>query len=135
MAFENVRAKGEGLKATSLKVGESLTGYVTAIDTYNYDGKDLVSIAMQLEDGKGIKLYPAGSINYDIKDGRLKVGFLTRITRLEDQKTKRGNKRTNFNVEQDRTMVYSELDAAGVTSDAATSVTSIKEKAAKLQVR
>lgn len=135
MAFKNVNSRSEGeiVKTTELKVGESLTGYVTAVNSYTYEGQQLHSLSMVKEDGTKITLRPSGNLRYMIADGKVKEGLLTRITRTADKKVK-GKNSTQFEVEQDSESTYNELDSAGITSDipAAKGTSSVAARAAKL---
>lgn len=91
---------GESLKATDLKVGESLEGTITAIDKH----KEYESYFLYLDNGGEItRLFTAGNLSYKVKDGKIVVGNTYRITRLEDTPSKKkGQKpRTTFEVQVD----------------------------------
>lgn len=100
MAFTTVTGGGaDFVKATDLKVGESLTGWVTGYHN-SAQYPDVNSLKMTLEDGKNIILNPAGNLKY-FKDDNRQLGVLYRFTRLEDYKTKRGVMSTKFEIEVD----------------------------------
>lgn len=99
MAFENVNKSSKFKKVTELKTGESLVGYVIGFEQ-NAMYKDKTNLIMQDENGERLVLSPAGNLQYMIKDGKIKAGLLTRITRVEDKKVK-GKTSTQVTVEQD----------------------------------
>jgi hypothetical protein len=110
MAFENVNNAGTIVKAREIKVGDSVTGYVTAI----VEGQFGPNVKLQMEDGSSVTLLSAGNIRYAISDGKIRVGLLTRFTRNADKLVK-GKTSTNFTIEQDATkrlQEVSELDVA-----------------------
>jgi hypothetical protein len=112
MAFKSVNSnkyEGEVVKAIDMEIGEPLTAYVTGIDSYEYDGKDFNNLLMQREDGSEFKLLTCGNLAYNVKDGKLKVGLLTQITKTAD---KGGQvKRTTFDVQQDAEKTIAVVDA------------------------
>jgi hypothetical protein len=100
MAFKDVGQNYDRKqKATEMKVGESLTGHVVSSSSREYDGEVRYSMIINVG-GERVLFFPAGNIKYLIKDGNIKAGLLTKITRLADGKTK-GKTSTKFSVQQD----------------------------------
>jgi hypothetical protein len=107
MAFQNVsnkssggKATGEPVKLTSMKQGDSITGFVLSfVDSLqNPDNKN---IFMRSEDGSStFYVYTAGNVKYLINDGKISEGLLTKITRIADKDVK-GKKSSQFEVLQD----------------------------------
>jgi hypothetical protein len=107
MGFESV-TDGKTFKPNKeLEVGESITGYVLGFR----EGKHGQNLLMQI-DGEPVTVFSAGNIRYAIRDGKIAVGALTRITRKEDEKVK-GMNSSKFSIEQDRsdTVDTSNFDA------------------------
>lgn len=98
MAFKDVNEGGKYSKLTDLKEGESLTGYVVgSSESTRIPGA--WNLLMNIENER-ISVSVAGNVKYMLKDGKIAVGPLTRITRQEDTKVK-GKVATRFKVEQD----------------------------------
>ena len=98
MAFKNVNEQTKFAKLTDLKVGESITGYLTGIsESSKIPGAFNLNIR---SDGEDVSYSVAGNVKYMIKDNKLSVGANTRITREDDVKIK-GKTATRFQVEQD----------------------------------
>lgn len=123
-----------------LAVGETITGHVTGFDeSTKYPGSFFIQ--MRLPTGENVSLGANGNLKYRHKDGDIVVGQLTTITRNADVLGKKSKKMAaNYYLGQDpenTIEVASELDEAGITSDVADAkpVSSIKERAAKLQVK
>jgi hypothetical protein len=149
MAFQdvnnNTKASGEGVKLTGLAIGDSVTGYVVTFRP-SLQNPDNMNIFMRDEDGPGtFYVYTAGNLKYLIKDGKIKEGLLTKITRIAD-KMVGGMKSSQFQVLQDpeqKVDVSEEASFAAITSSStdtsssaavkqATERASIKAQAAKL---
>jgi hypothetical protein len=133
MAFEKVRNSNTLVRAAAMEVGDQLTGYVTGFTKFQQEGEEpQVNMTMQLTEpftgevgsqknaktetlavGTIITLGSAGNIKYDITDGRVKQGLLTRITKTADKSGKKG---ARFDVEQDADMIIDEalLNAASI---------------------
>jgi hypothetical protein len=81
----------------NLKVGDQLAGFVLGFT----DGKHGQNISFRREDtGEEITVFGQGNLKYDIRDGRIKVGLYTVITRLDDEKVK-GMTSTKYKTQQD----------------------------------
>lgn len=121
MAFQDVGSAGAKFKKlTELKVGESITGYVTGTsESSRLPGA--VNLNMNIE-GEVYSVSVAGNVKYMIKDGKIANGLLTRITRQEDTKIK-GKTATKFKVEQDPTSVLAGFQATSTTTTPAKSMT------------
>lgn len=101
MAFQDVNNRNSAdrtQKATDLKVGESILGYVTDIRDGKIEGSK--NLFLKGKDGSSVLFFTAGNLKYMIKDNKIAVGSYTRITRLEDKSVK-GKKSSQFKVEQD----------------------------------
>lgn len=118
MGFENVRKNdGEKLpskKASEMKDGEELIGYAVRVD--EFEGKYGPSRSLILRDkdtNEDTRIYACGDLDYDLKDGRVKVGYLTKIKcKGKDQrKAKNGANYTitAFETAQDPEDVIEEL--------------------------
>lgn len=93
--------QGESLKATDLKIGESVIGTVTAIDeSKKYPNSFFIHFE---NEGEATRLFTAGNLSYKVKDGKISVGNTYKITRMDDTpSTKKGVKpRTTFSVQVD----------------------------------
>lgn len=105
MAFENVQgqkinATREAVALTKLATGGAVIGYVEGFMP-SKQNPDTQNIIMRTEDGAGrFVVWTAGNLKYMIRDGLVKPGILTRITRIAD-KMVRGKKSSQFTVEQD----------------------------------
>ena len=128
MAFIN-KTVSKTVKTTGLKVGEAITGYVTGFS--RNEELDTTNILMKDENGGDFIVFPSGNLRYVIKDNKLEVGQLTRITRTEDRMVK-GKKSSQFMVEQDpdSTLGDAVLNAA---SEPVPSVSDLKDKLASLK--
>lgn len=93
---------GESLKATDMEIGESIIGTLTNVqESKKFEG----TYFLHLVDDKGNKtrIFTAGNLTYKAKDGKLKPGYLVRITRDNDTPGTKGNKpRSTFTVEVDK---------------------------------
>lgn len=109
MGFENVDKKISFKKLSELSEGESLTGYLTAIqDSTKIEGaKNLV---MRVA-GEPMVVGASGNLKYLIKDNKLALNVNTRITREADVKIK-GKTSFRFKVEQDLSDVVMGSSAA-----------------------
>lgn len=97
MAFEEVNNSGGVNPGKDIEVGESLLGYVLGFR----QGKHGTNIIMRnKETGEDYTLYSSGNIKYAVRDGRVKQGLLTRITRKPNEKIK-GMDSSMFTIEQD----------------------------------
>lgn len=114
MAFEKT---GQAfLKSKDLKVGQSITGYVVGkhnggqfpeIDNLIMELKEGITANTKdgdkhFEPGQRLILNSAGSLKYFFKNGN-GLGYLYRITRMEDRPNKRKQIVSNFMVEVDKT--------------------------------
>ena len=129
MAFQDVSSSNKFKKLTELKEGESLTGYVVgASESTRLPGA--FNLLMNI-DGERFEVSAAGNVKYMIKDGKIKAGPLTRITRQADVKTK-GKVATRYKVEQDLENVLTGIE---VSSSVVTQApkTSMSDKLAALK--
>lgn len=106
MAFEEISKGGKGIAATKLAKGDSVTGYVMRIEERaGKFGPQTNLIMMDPESRDTFPVYTGGTLQYDAKEGRIKVGLLTRITAMgkEAKKSNSGNAYSicTFKVEQD----------------------------------
>ena len=129
MAFEDVNKKSSFTASSKIEIGGTVEGYVLGFKEGQYGP----IIQMQI-DGEAVDMGTSGNLKYMVKDKKIKLGLLTRITRLADEKVKASGKgpavtKTMFKVEQDPASAL-----AGVsTTEAASSVDSFKEKIAALK--
>ncbi len=103
---------GESMKATDLKIGESVIGKVTAIDKH----KEYESYFLYLDnEGEVTRIFTAGNLSYKVKDEKITVGNTYKITRLEDTppKKKGAKPRTTFDVVVDRDTMKKSLPSIG----------------------
>lgn len=127
MGFESVSKKVSFKKLTDLKVGEQLLGYVVNItDSTKIEGQKNLHMMI---DGQEVLVSPAGNVRYMLKDNKIAMGLLTRITRIADKMVV-GKKSTQFEVEQDRQSIYGESVAQSVVtkSTTASKIESLKVK-------
>lgn len=128
MAFKDISAANSVsryIKATEMEVGSSITGQIQAIrPSKNIEGQ--FTIYMTLDSGENVGFNPAGNIKYLLQDGKIKEGYLTRITRLNDKKVK-SKVSTQFRVEQD-TDAPSELSELVTTTVATARPTKAEAK-------
>jgi hypothetical protein len=108
VAFQDVNSNTKFKKLTELAVGESLTGYPVGI-TESTKIVGALNLLMNI-DGERISVSVAGNVKYMLKDNKINMGQLTRITRLEDSSVK-GKKSTKFKVEQDPESVLEGIQA------------------------
>jgi hypothetical protein len=130
MAFEEVSSAGvKYVRATAMKVGESITGHLVG---YHNSEKypEINSLKLQLladinigdveaVAGDLIVLNPAGKLKYFKDDGRL-VGVAYRLTREDDYESKRGQTVSGWKIEMDPENKI-DLGAAEVVADDAVS--------------
>jgi hypothetical protein len=99
-AWKNVdEFDGDSLKASEFKIGEAVIGTVEEIyESKNYPGTFFLSLTA--EDGTPTRIFTAGTLSYKCKDGKLKPGYIVKITRVADTPSKKkGFKpRTTFEV-------------------------------------
>ena len=118
MGFESVRSNKEDAlpykAASKMEKGEELVGYVIRID--EFEGKHGPQKSLILRDpdtSEDLRVYACGDLKYDINDGRVGVGYLTKITcgGKEDRKNKAGTTFTitKFEVAQDKENFLAEL--------------------------
>lgn len=94
-------------KATEMEIGQSITGYLVEINEREGENGTMHSLIFK-QDNKTLLFYPAGNIKYMIKDGKLKTGVLTRVTRIDNKTVGKGKfkkESSQFKVEQDSTDV------------------------------
>lgn len=107
MAFQSVNpaTTKDPVKLTSLKVGESVTGFpISFMESQRYPGT--YSILMQDQVGDKFYVNTAGNVKYIITDGKMPLGVLTQITRQEDRFSKKASKMgSHFDVAIDRTTI------------------------------
>lgn len=133
MAFKDVNEKTVGVKTSEMEVGSTLEGYVVGFPEGQYG----LNIRMQVGD-ETKTIFPSGSLKWVVKDRKLKLGSMTRITRLQDEKIK-GQKgmitATKFKVEQDHddTVAVDASEAQPSSSAAAAQQDNFKEKIASLK--
>lgn len=99
MAFKDVNEKSPGVKPAELDVGGFIEGYVVGFR----EGSFGTNIEMEIE-GEKKTVYSSGNLKWIVKDNKLKVGLLTRITRLSDEVIKGPKGKlsvSKFKVEQD----------------------------------
>jgi hypothetical protein len=129
MAFKEVSNTSSFKKATEMAIGEVLTGYVIGlVESEKYGGQNL--LMQDPETGHQYTFGVAGSLKYDIADGRLVVGPLTQITRITDGFSKKANKpMSKFKVLQDPEQTLggaNELDAALGTAETTSNVAAMR---------
>ena len=111
MALRSVNT-GNTKKATGLKVGETLKGWVIRFEESSQSKetrKDdpsaapVSNILMVGEDGEQFLFFTAGNIKYLINDGKIAEGLYTEITRVEDRLVGKKMKKMSsyFDVQQD----------------------------------
>lgn len=134
MAFQNVRnnapkATGDAVKLTQLNVGGAVTGFIVKL-VPSLQNPETSNILMKQEDGDGtFYVYTAGNIKYLITDGLIKVGLLTKITRIDD-KMVGGKKSSQFTVEQDPDSSLDEASFNDITPSSTVTAAEIKGTAA-----
>lgn len=117
MGFEQVSGPQQFKTAKSIEIGEHLNCYITGIVFgEKYQKWDLLCV----EPGsrKEFTLNTSGTLKYfakDISDKKPEatscVGFLCRITRLDDYKNKRSQIVSSFRVERDKDMPWFPVEA------------------------
>lgn len=131
MAFKDVNEKLECVKTSEMEVGSSVEGYVVGFQEGQYG----TNIRMQV-DGQVKLVFSSGSLKWAIKDNKIKLGLLTRITRLQDEK-KKGPKgtitTTKFKVEQDSDDSIAVDSFNTVVATTSTAADEMKAKVAALQ--
>lgn len=98
--FEDITGSGNKTLATArMAVGETFQGTLVEVEaSAKYpEKKNLV-----MEDGEGHRtvLFTSGSLNYAVQDGKFEVGRTYRITRIENKLTKKGQSRTQFQIQR-----------------------------------
>lgn len=126
MAFKNVNEFQKFAKFTDLAVGDSVTGYAMAV-TESSKIEGAMNLLMKVGE-ESISYSVAGNIKYVIRDGKLLLGALTRITRQEDTKVK-GKKATRFLIEQDAENMLAGFNA----TSAAPTTSSVQDKLKSLR--
>lgn len=103
MAFKNVNQRqstARAIQTSKMPVGEPITGYVVRIEQFTHEEKDYHNFVMRMKDsGEDVMIQTCGTLSYAVKDGKLRVGLLTQVTKTEDKNAK--NKRTQFEILQD----------------------------------
>lgn len=131
MAFKDVNEKLECVKTSEMEVGSSVEGYVVGFQEGQYG----TNIRMQV-DGQVKLVFSSGSLKWAVKDNKIKLGLLTRITRLQDEK-KKGPKgtitTTKFKVEQDSDDSVAVDSFNTVVTTTSTAADEMKAKVAALQ--
>lgn len=108
MAFKTIGAEkteGDALYTTKLDVGASYVGFPIE-RRVKEDDKRKANLVLQLEDGTKKLIFTSGNAAYAAADEKLKLGVLTKITRLPDgtttnSQTKKVMKSTKFEIQQD----------------------------------
>ena len=91
MGYQPIKAAGaeDRRKSTDMAVGDYFEGYVIGLPETNGDFGEQTNVLMQdAETEETFLVYTAGSLKYDARDGRIKLGLKTKITRLADEKRK-----------------------------------------------
>lgn len=103
MAFKNVNTffSGRTIKAKDLEIGEPIVGHVIRIEQYtNAQNQSFNNFVMRMQDsGEDVMIQTCGTLSYAVKDGKVKVGLLTQVTKTADKSAKVA--RTQFEVLQD----------------------------------
>jgi hypothetical protein len=148
MAFQSVRQSGkrfvETKKASEMEAGDVIQGHLVAIEESRgeFPGYNLI---IRTEAGD-VLVYTTGTMKYDIQDGRLTVGMMTRITaKGRERKQNKAGKKYDiavFELEQDPedtievaafNAVFSEAASEARTNTTVASLNKgIKAQAAKL---
>lgn len=105
MAFEQVNTS-KYIKSNSLKVGESIEGYV--VGKYNSTQYPEIDSLKMVVNGETIVLNPHGALKYFFKNGN-STGYYYRFTRLEDMKTKKGAMSAQWKIEVDKSKVLDQI--------------------------
>lgn len=137
MAFQSVNTSNTK-KATGMKVGETITGYVVRIEQ-SRKHENQSNMVIREESGAEYLLFSAGNLRYLLGDQKIKTGLLTQITRLEDKVVK-GKPSTQFDVQQDPDKTLDDVSFAAISESqpdtsstkAAVDRASIRERAAQL---
>lgn len=131
MAFKDVNEKLECVKTSEMEVGSSVEGYVVGFQEGQYG----TNIRMQV-DGQVKLVFSSGSLRWAVKDNKIKLGLLTRITRLQDEK-KKGPRgiitTTKFKVEQDSEDSVAVDTVSSAVATTSTAADEMKAKVAALQ--
>ncbi len=116
MAFQSINNRGPEVrvKASGIAVGESIIAYAVKVNQFTHEEKDYHNIIMQKEDGEQFELQTCGTLMYDVKDNRIKMGLLTKVTKLADKGGK--EKRARFEVLQDPEKTLDDVAFAAITS-------------------
>lgn len=127
MAFKNVN-NVSGVKLTSLTIGDSILGYVAGFKDSQHEGQRNIRLVLDQDladlDGRSYKkgdvviVYTAGNVRYMINDGKIEERLLTKITRIAD-KVVNGKKSSQFAVEQDSDVTYSDALFSALSDDGA----------------
>lgn len=98
--YEDITGSGgKVVSSAKLAIGASIQGKLVALeDNTNYEGKK----NLVLEDANGARtvVFTSGSLSYAVEDGKFEIGRTYRITRLENKITKRGQSRTQFQIQR-----------------------------------
>lgn len=156
MAFKKVTGGGTLVRAATIKLNKSITGYVSKFVTFKNkprddeeEGSEQTNIVLILaEDYEGligpqaseedkvllkgteVTLGSAGNILWCLKDGGIKQGLLTRITKIAN---KSGGKAAVFEIEQDEESALSDaqfdkIEAADLKTNVKKAVTANAQK-------
>lgn len=121
MAFESV--KSDLRLGSKMEIGSELYGYVVDFP----EGKYGPNILMEDKDENTFTFAVSGNVKYLIKDGLIRPGLYTRITRLED-KISKGKVSTQFDVAQDAGDVTANVRTGAVHSSASADTSAIKSR-------
>lgn len=98
--YEDITSNGgKTVSSAKLAIGASIQGKLVALENNSlYEGKK----NLILEDGEGNKtvVFTSGNLNYAVEDGKFEVGRTYRITRVENKLTKKGQSRTQFQIQR-----------------------------------
>lgn len=99
--------EGDAIKTAKIDVGAEIVGFVLEKRDKNDPHPDKKDLVIQLEDGTKKLVFTSGNLSYKAGDDKtIKLGVLTRITRLADVKktskaTGKSYTETQFKIEQD----------------------------------
>lgn len=98
--FEDITGSGNKTLATArMAVGETFQGTLVELET-NIKYPEKKNLVMEDEEGHRTVLFTSGSLNYAVQDGKFEVGRTYRITRVENKLTKKGQTRTQFQIQR-----------------------------------
>jgi hypothetical protein len=102
MAFQSVTGNSKTVKTSELKEGGEIVGFVTGIRTGVGQFNSNVIDMMSEDKSERFSVYPSGTINWAIKDGKVELGMLTKIVRNGEYTIKsNGKKIASFEILQD----------------------------------